>query len=256
MSDLVRITPHDTGAFWQVTFGGANGNILDRATVNALSRAFVDARAAVDLKAICLEGAGPDFSFGASIQEHFPEHVTEMIGGMRQLLLDLLDCHVVVLAAVRGRCLGGGLEVASVCHRVFASPDATFGQPEIAIGVFAPFASVLLPERAGRAHAEDLCLTGRTIDTREARAMGVVDEIADGDPTVSALAWARIHLARHSASSLRLAVSAIRAGLTARLREDLPAVEVIYLKELMASSDAREGLDAFLSKRRPIWKNR
>jgi cyclohexa-1,5-dienecarbonyl-CoA hydratase len=112
---------------------------------------------------------------------------------------------------------------------VFASPDATFGQPEIAIGVFAPFASVLLPERAGRAHAEDLCLTGRTIDTREARAMGVVDEIADGDPTVSALAWARIHLARHSASSLRLAVSAIRAGLTARLREDLPAVEVIYL---------------------------
>jgi cyclohexa-1,5-dienecarbonyl-CoA hydratase len=114
----------------------------------------------------------------------------------------------------------------------------------------------LLPERAGRAHAEDLCLTGRTIDTREARAMGVVDEIADGDPTVSALAWARIHLARHSASSLRLAVSAIRAGLTARLREDLPAVEVIYLKELMASSDAREGLDAFLSKRRPIWKNR
>jgi enoyl-CoA hydratase/carnithine racemase len=85
MSDLVRITPHDTGAFWQVTFGGANGNILDRATVNALSRAFVDARAAVDLKAICLEGAGPDFSFGASIQEHFPEHVTEMIGGMRSI---------------------------------------------------------------------------------------------------------------------------------------------------------------------------
>lgn len=256
MTDLVRITTHDAGAFWQVTFGGARGNILDLATVNALSRTFVDARASSDLKAICLEGVGEDFSFGASIQEHLPDHVTAMIGGMRQLLFDMLECHVLVLAAVRGRCLGGGLEVASVCHRVFASPEATFGQPEIAIGVFAPFASVLLAERAGRSHAEDLCLTGRTIDCGEARAMGVVDEITDGDPAVSALAWARKYVVRHSASSLRLAVKALRAGLTARLREGLPAVEVIYLRELMGSHDAREGLEAFLAKRPALWKNR
>jgi cyclohexa-1,5-dienecarbonyl-CoA hydratase len=256
MSDLVRVTPHDAGAFWQVTFGASKGNILDLATVNALSRAFIDARTEGDLKAICLEGAGPDFSFGASIQEHLPDRAAEMIGGMRQLLLDLLESHVMVLAAVRGRCLGGGLEVASVCHRVFASQDATFGQPEIAIGVFAPFASVLLPERIARAHAEDLCLTGRTIDSSEARTMGVVDELTSGDPGTAALEWARRHLGPHSASSLRFAARALRAGFTARVREDLPAVEVLYLKELMGTTDAREGLDAFLSKRRPTWKNR
>ena len=69
---------------------------------------------------------------------------------------------------VRGQCLGGGLELAAFCHRVFAAPDARFGQPEIALGVFAPFASFLLRERMGRGGAEDLLLTGRPITAPDA----------------------------------------------------------------------------------------
>ncbi len=256
MSDLVRVVPHDAGALWQVTFGTSTGNILDRATMRELARVFVDARATSDLRAICLEGAGRDFSFGASVQEHQIEHVPSMLETLRSLVLDLLDCHVTTIAAVRGRCLGGGLELVAICHRVFATTDAKFGQPEIALGVFPPLASIVLPERVGRARAEELCLSGRTIAATEARDIGLVDELVDDDPAQAALGWARSQLLPHSASSLRFAVRAIRASLARRIRAELPEVERLYVEELMATADANEGVRAFLEKRRPIWKNR
>jgi cyclohexa-1,5-dienecarbonyl-CoA hydratase len=256
MSDLVRVVPHDAGALWQVVFGAGNGNILDRATMRELARVFVDASAANDLKAICLEGAGADFSFGASVQEHQSGQVQSMLETLRGLVLDLLDCHVVTVAAVRGRCLGGGLELVAICHRVFATTEAKFGQPEIALGVFPPLASIVLPERVGRARAEELCLSGRTMAATEARDIGLVDELVNDDPAEAALGWARSQLLPHSASSLRFAVRAIRASLANRIRGELPELEKLYADQLMVTSDANEGIRAFLEKRRPIWKNR
>lgn len=255
MSDPVNVVPVEAGAFWRVTFGGSKGNILDRAMLAEISRVFMEARTAPGLKAICLEGAGGQFSFGASVQEHLPGQAHEMLEDIRRLVLHVLDSHVVVLAAVRGNCLGGGLELASVCHRVFASADARFGQPEIRLGVFAPVASIVLPGRIGRAHAEDLCLTGRIVTAPEALEMGLIDEIAGGDPADAALAWAQAGFSGHSAASLRLAVRAIRAELTARVRDELPVLEELYLQELMATHDANEGLRAFLDKRPPVWRH-
>jgi cyclohexa-1,5-dienecarbonyl-CoA hydratase len=255
MSDLVRVTPVDAGAFWRVTFGAAKGNILDRAMLAALDRVFIDATAAHGLKAICLEGAGAHFSFGASVQEHLAGTVRDMLADLRHLALRMLDSHVVVLAAVRGQCLGGGLELASLSHRLFASADARFGQPEIALGVFPPLASIVLPRRIGAAHAEDLCLTGRVVTAADAREMGLVDQLTEGDPAEVALAWAQTHFSTHSAVSLRFATRAIRADLAARLRAELPALETLYLNGLMATADANEGLLAFLEKRAPVWRH-
>lgn len=254
MPDVVRVDLVDDGAFWRVRFGASRGNVLDGATLQALSGVFTQARSSRALKAICLEGAGDDFSFGASIQEHLPAAVPAMLAALRTGVLDLLDSGVVVMAAVRGQCLGGGLELASVCHRIVATPTSTLGQPEIALGVFAPLGSIVLPVRIGRAHAEDLCLTGRSIPADEAQRIGLVDEIAD-DPTAAALAWARAHFSNRSASSLRLAVRAVRADLTARIRSELPKLERLYVEELMVTGDAVEGLQAFLEKRAPRWRN-
>ncbi len=85
--------------------------------------------------------------------------------------------------------------------------------------------------------------------------MGLVDEVTDGDPAEAALAWARKHLLPRSVSSVRLAVRAVRASLRARLATELPAIERLYLEELMKTSDAVEGLRAFLEKRPPAWRN-
>jgi cyclohexa-1,5-dienecarbonyl-CoA hydratase len=252
--DPVTVTPLDGGALWRVVIGGSKGNVIDAAVTGALTAVFAEAARAPGLKALLLEGQGRHFSFGASVPEHLPGQVEGMLRRFHGMLLALLDSHVSVLAVVRGQCLGGGLELVTLCQRVFAAPDARLGQPEIALGVFAPAASLVLAERVGRRHAEDLCLSGRTLGADEARAMGLVDEIAD-DPAEAALAYARRHLLPRSASSLRFAVRAVRAGLRARLAVELPALERLYLDELMATHDAVEGLQAFLDKRAPDWRD-
>ncbi len=253
--DPVRVERLEGGACWRVTLGGSKGNILDGALMDALTRVFQEAADAEALRAICLEGEGTHFSFGASVQEHLPDQVAGMFSRFDDLIAALLDSGVVILAAVRGQCLGGGLELVSLCHRVFASHDAKFGQPEIALGVFAPVASVVLTERVGRGAAEDLLLSGRSIDAEAALRIGLADELTGDDPAAAALAYARKHLLPHSASSLRLAVRAARMGLRARLDAELPSIEGLYLDQLMSTRDAVEGLQAFLEKRPPKWSH-
>jgi len=86
--------------------------------------------------------------------------------------------------------------------------------------------------------------------------MGLVNDIVEGDPAEAALEWARAHLSAKSASSLRLAVRAVRAGLEARMRSEMPRLERLYLGTLMQTADAVEGLEAFLAKRKPEWRHR
>ena len=85
--------------------------------------------------------------------------------------------------------------------------------------------------------------------------MRLVDQIADGDPAEEAIGWARTHLLPKSASSLRYAVRAARLGLRARLAAELPAIERLYLDDLMSTADALEGLQAFMERRPVKWRN-
>jgi cyclohexa-1,5-dienecarbonyl-CoA hydratase len=248
----VRLEPVEGGAIWRMVLTGSKGNIIDAALCAALQEAFRDAAGAREVKALLLEGDGPHFSYGASIEEHLPDAVGAMLRGFHALFAAMLQSAVVTLAVVRGRCLGGGLELASFCHRVFASPDALLGQPEIVLGVFAPLASTFLRERTGRGPAEDLCLSGRTLDAREALRIGLVDVLAD-DPFQSALAYARENFLPRSAASLRHAVRAVRADLEDRFASDIASQERLYLDRLMRTRDAEEGIRAFLEKRAPKW---
>jgi cyclohexa-1,5-dienecarbonyl-CoA hydratase len=250
----VRSETLEGGAVRRLVLTGSKGNVLSSAMSAALAAAVREAAAIPSVKAILLEGDGAHFSFGASVEEHLPEHVAAMLRGFHALFRTLLETAVPALASVRGRCLGGGLELAAFCHRVFASPDARLGQPEIVLGVFPPVASMFLRERTGRGAAEDLCLSGRTIDAAEAHAIGLVDVIAD-DPSAAAIAYAREHLLPRSAASIRHAARAVRRDLAARFESDLAAQEALYLEGLMKTRDAEEGIRAFLEKRPPRWSD-
>ncbi len=254
MTRPIRREVLEDGAVWRVVLATPKANVIDAAMTAALADTFEEAAHDAALKAVLLEGEGAHFSFGASVEEHLPERVAGMLAAFHGLFRTMAASSVIVVAAVRGQCLGGGLELASFAHRLFAAPDAKLGQPEIRLGVLAPAASVLLPERIGRPAAEDLCLTGRILDAEAARAIGLVDQIAD-DPSEAALAWIREGVLPHSGASLRRAVQAVRLGLTRRLHDDLAAVERIYLEDLMQTADAVEGIRAFLDKRRPVWSD-
>jgi cyclohexa-1,5-dienecarbonyl-CoA hydratase len=250
----VRLEQLEEGAVWRVVLATPKANILDMEKTEQLCSIFDRARHEKQLKAIVIEGQGPHFSFGASVEEHLPDKVEAMLRGFHRLFHVMLEASVPTLAVVRGQCLGGGLELVSFCNRIFASPDAKLGQPEMMLGVFAPVASVVLSERIGRGRAEDLCLSGRSLTAEQALATGLVDEIAD-DPGEAALAYVREHLLPKSASSLRMAVRAVRVGFAQRFKGELAAVERLYLDELMATADANEGLAAFIEKRKPSWSD-
>jgi len=250
----VRVDIREEGALWRVLLATPKTNILDLEKITLLRDVFDRARTDHGLKAIVLEGQGDHFCFGADVAEHLPGRFETMIPAFGAMFRSMLDASVVLLAAVRGQCLGGGLELASLCHRVFASPEAKLGQPEILLGVFPPVASVALAGRVGRSRAEDLCLSGRILHTDEAERIGLVDEIAT-DPHDAAMSYARRYLLPRSASSLRLGVRALHHGFARRFLDELEAVERIYLEELMTTHDAVEGLEAFLQKRKPAWSN-
>jgi cyclohexa-1,5-dienecarbonyl-CoA hydratase len=255
VSSPLRIWFEREGRLLRLRLARPKANIVDAEMIAALIDALdqhLDNRA---IGAVLLDAEGPHFSFGASVEEHLPEACAGMLAALHQLILKLVSAPVPTLCAIRGQCLGGGLEVALACGRLFAATDAALGQPEIKIGVFAPAASCLLPGRVGQSAAEDLLYTGRSVSGDEALALGLVDDLSD-DPEAAALAWFDQHLAGLSASSLRHAVTAVRRPVVERLALDLARVETLYLENLMITRDAVEGLQAFIDKRKPGWEHR
>ena len=254
-SGPLKVALERDGALLHLTLNRPKANICDAQMIEAL-QAALDAHADhAALRAVLLDAEGPHFSFGASVEEHLAERCAGMLASLHALILTLAGCRVPVLVAVRGQCLGGGLEIALAGGPIFAAPNAQFGQPEIKLGVFAPAASCLLPWRVSAVAAEDLLCSGRSIDAAQALAIGLVQMLAD-DPVAAALAYFDEHLAPRSAAALAHAMQAARAPRLAALRDELARVERLYLQSLMKTRDANEGLAAFLAKRSPTWEHR
>ncbi|MBW7925497.1 MAG: cyclohexa-1,5-dienecarbonyl-CoA hydratase [Burkholderiaceae bacterium] len=250
----LRVALERDGALLRLTLARPKANIVDAQMLGALSAALSENRSRRGLRAVLLDADGPHFSFGASVEEHLRERCAQMLSTLHALVVAMVEYPAPILVAVRGQCLGGGLEVAMAGGPIFAARDAQFGQPEMKLGVFAPAASVLLPYRVNRPAAEDLLLSGRSIGADEAKAIGLALQVSD-DPAAAALAYFDAHLADKSASSLALALAAARAPMIRQVRMRLAEVEALYLEKLMQTRDANEGLAAFLGKRKPAWEH-
>ena len=245
---------HD-GALLRLRMNRPKANIVDAAMIAALDGALVAYRSQTTLRGVLLDAEGPHFSFGASVEEHLPASCAAMLASLHALIVSMLEFPVPILVAVRGQCLGGGLEVALAGGPIFAAPDAQFGQPEMVLGVFAPAASVLLPYRVNQPAAEDLLFSGRSIGAAQAQAIGLVHTVFD-DPQIAAQAYFEQHLRGKSAAALACAVAAARGAMLRDVRHRLAEVEALYLDRLMKTRDANEGLIAFLAKRKPQWEHR
>ncbi len=255
MTSPLKVWFDSDGRLLRLRLSRPKANLIDAAMIAALDQALAEHLGNGHLGAILIDAEGPHFSFGASVEEHMPDQCAAMLAGLHRLLARMVESPVPILVAVRGQCLGGGLELALAGHMMFVAADAALGQPEMKLGVIAPAASCLLPEVAGPVRALDLLLSGRSISGTEAVAFGIAKE-AGADPERAALAYFEEHLKPKSASSLRLAVKAARLDYVARVKQKLAAVERIYLDELMHSRDAVEGLEAFIAKRPAKWEHR
>jgi cyclohexa-1,5-dienecarbonyl-CoA hydratase len=238
-------------------FAHPKGNIITLELIGQLRQAAEDLGRMPNLRLVQLEADGADFSFGASVPEHAPSEIGRVLPEMHAMILDWLSLPMPTAALVRGRCLGGGFELAMACDFIFAADDAMFGLPEISLGVFPPIASVLLPKRVGAAAATSAILTGVSRPAAAWQALGLIELIAPVDRLADAAdQWFEQTLAGKSAEALRHAITAVRGPLRDAVARELPVIERQYLQDAMASYDAREGIAAFLEKRRPTWQDR
>jgi cyclohexa-1,5-dienecarbonyl-CoA hydratase len=236
-----------------ITLDSSPGNVIDMALCADLRPAIAAASADEQAKVLVLRGAGKHFSFGASVEEHLPATAAEMLGAIGGVVRDLVGFPYPTVAAVGGRCLGGGLELALACGIVLAEDDAVLACPEIRLGVFPPAATALLTGRL----AEDVLLTGRDLSADEAHRLGIVNAVcSSGSLDQAVTAFVNEHFIPRSAASLRVATRALREPQREALLARLDAAEQLYLDELVPLHDAAEGIQAFLDKREPEWKNR
>lgn len=230
-------------------------NILDLETIAALDRALGELAAGTQV--VTLRGhGGRAFSAGVSVQDHVPDKIAAMLAGFHGVLRRLLALDAVVLAIVEGHCLGGGMELAMACDLVLAAEGARFGQPEIQLGCYPPFAAALYPALIGAQRTTELLLTNRTLTAAEAHAWGLVNWVVppgELDPRARQIVE---DLAAPSAPVTALAKRAIAAGRRRPWSEALAEAERLYLDELAGTADMPEGISAFLERRPPVWRHR
>ncbi|MDP6418601.1 MAG: enoyl-CoA hydratase/isomerase family protein [Candidatus Krumholzibacteria bacterium] len=237
---------------------------LDHPPVNILSQSLMDKLADTletlasddSLVALLIRGKGKAFSAGADIGEHEPERAAGMISSFSRLFRNLDSLEIPVLMTVHGAALGAGFELAMMADLLLASESATFGQPEIRLGFFAPIGVVELPALVGRARAMEITCSGKTYAAEELRGMGfplrVLGESELEEETEKVLKDFR----RASSLVMRLNVRTLKKLRGRPFRESLAEAERVFLEELMSAEDPREGIAAFYEKRRPEWKNR
>ena len=231
-------------------------NIIDISMIGEMHSALARVHAAGDLKVLVIDHHGKAFSAGVSIKDHTPDKVGEMIEKFHGMFRLLNSLAIPSLALVDGMALGGGCELAVSCDMVFASDRATFGQPEIKVGVFPPVAAVLFPYLIGRNRALELLLTGDVIEAAEAKAIGLINRVTPAQSFREKTDEFISKLTSLSGPVLKLTKRAVDRGLNASVDGGIRGVEQLYLGELMKTEDAQEGLNAFLEKRKPIWKNK
>ena len=207
------------------------------------------------LKLLVIQAAGKAFSVGAEVADHMGDLGPKMIAAFHKMFRLMDRLGVPSIAVVNGAALGGGCELALYCDMVVATEKAKFGQPEIQVGVFPPIAALIFPRIMGRKKAMELILAGETISAQEALSLGLVNKVVPEASLSQEVGTFVGKFTKLSGIVLKLAKEATLAGLNDDLDKGLGNIEQIYLDKLMKTHDATEGLQSFLEKRKPTWKN-
>jgi len=232
-------------------------NVLDIALMAELNQALDIAAKEDAAKVVMITGKGEKvFSAGVDVLDHTPDKVDQMIEVFHGILKRLMVFPLPTIAALNGSAMGGGCELAIACDMVVATEETKLGQPEIKLGVFPPIAAILMPKTLPLPKVMELLLGGGLISAQEALGLGMLNKVF---PRATFAQDTRAFLEQFlslSRVALIYTKRAIRAASDKPFFEALFTVEQIYLKELMSTADAVEGLNAFMEKRKPVWTNK
>ncbi|MHC6225837.1 enoyl-CoA hydratase [Pseudomonas sp. X10] len=233
-------------------------NALNGALMSELGEALRGFEDDTHIRAMVITGNDKAFAAGADLAElqfkgfadvYMEEFVTANWEAVCR-------CRKPVIAAVAGLALGGGCELAMMCDLIIAADTARFGQPEVRVGTLPGAGGTQRLTRAiGKARAMDLCLTGRLMDVAEAERCGLVSRVVPAARLLEEAMQVAAQIAGYSALAVKLNKEAVNRAFETTLAEG-----VLYERRLLhasfASADQKEGMQAFMQKREPVWSHR
>lgn len=235
----------------RVTLNHPPLNVIDMEMTGELLATLEQAESIPEISTVVFAGSERAFSTGVDIAAHSPENVRNMLTAFHGVIRAVVATKKLTVASVRRHCLGGGAELALLCDIVYATPDSVWGFPEIKLACFPPVASVALASIVGQKLAAEMVLTGRTITGQEALAAGLVNGLADDPETLVTECIGRV--TQLSPAAMAMAKKSFYAWDSIHFDKGLARSEQIYLDELMTTADAKEGIKAYVERRRPQW---
>jgi cyclohexa-1,5-dienecarbonyl-CoA hydratase len=233
-------------------------NVLTIAMMEEISRAIEGLHDRNEIRVILIQAseACKAFSAGVAMEDSRPDRAFQMLDAFQEVYHSMLDLSKPVVTVVNGPAVGGGCELAALGDLIVATPKARFSQPEIKLGVFPPLAAVILPNVIGQKRALEMILTGEPLGAEEAQRLGLVNRLVPEASLQQEVEKILAKITDQSAPVLEMAKKVLYQTIGKSIPEAIKNSSNIYLNQLMYLDDAKEGLQAAVEKRKPVWKNK
>ena len=255
-NELKFIQFETSGSVARITLNHPPHNVLNVPMMTEMAQSIESLNGRGDTKAILLQSSQRAFSAGISLEDSKADRVFQTLEAFNRVFTAIREISKPFIIVVNGPAIGAGSELVAFGDMVIATPNAKFAQPEVKLGVFPPFAAVMLPQLIGPKKTYELILTGEALSAEDAVRLGFVNKLVSEAELPAAVDGIVARISEFSGPVLEVAKKVIGGSMGLPIEEAMKKSQDIYLNELMNLQDVQEGLRAVLEKRKPVWKNR
>ncbi|HXE91517.1 MAG TPA: enoyl-CoA hydratase/isomerase family protein [Terriglobales bacterium] len=240
----------------RLTLNNPPHNVLTVPLMTEMAEGIESLNGRGDIKAILVDSSQKLFSAGIGLEDSKPDRVFQTLDAFNRVFVAVGEISKPLIVVVNGPAIGAGSELVAFGDIVIATPKASFAQPEVKLGVFPPFAAVMLPQLIGPKKTYELILTGERMSAEDALRIGFVNKVVPETELEKTVNEVLARIGEFSGPVLEMTKKVIGSAMGLPLAEAMKKSHDIYLNQLMALEDVQEGLRAVVEKRKPVWKNK
>ena len=240
----------------RITLNHPPYNVLTVPLMSELAGAIESLDNRNHVKCILLDSSQKTFSAGISLEDSRPERIFQTLDAFNRVFQAIGEISKPLIVVVNGPAIGAGSELVAFGDMIIATGNARFAQPEVRMGVFPPFAAIMLPALIGWKKAYELLLTGQPLTADEAYALGFVNRVVPEAELTKTVNDILARIGEFSGPVLEMTKRVISSCMGMPLAQAMKRSQDIYLNQLYSLEDVQEGLRAVVEKRKPVWKNK